>query len=36
MPMLPGFSPQLTDSLSRGIIGSMMPYLSQPILLLLN
>ena len=36
MPMLPGFSPQLTGSLSRGIIGSMMLSLSPPILLLLN
>lgn len=36
MPMLPDFSPQLTDSLSRGIIGSMMPSLSPPILLLLS
>jgi hypothetical protein len=33
MPMLPGFSPQLTDSLSRGIIGSMMLSLLPPILL---
>ena len=36
MPMLPGFSHQLTDSPSRGIIGSMMLSLSLPILLQLN